>query len=895
MNYTLTFHQIDKTSLPLVGGKGANLGEMSAAGFPVPPGFCVTTEAFNRFVSTSPLMENLYRELDELNLDDLEALRNLGEFVRRHLQGLPIPQDVADAVINAWEQMGEGDAYAVRSSATAEDLPGTSFAGQQETYLNVIGKDNVINYVRMCWASLFTDRAIAYRSKNGFDHRKVALAVVVQKMIFPEVSGILFTADPISGNRKVITIDAGYGLGEALVSGIVSPDLYKVKAGQILEKKIGDKKIAIYGLPAGGTEKREIPEANAKMQALTDEQIIQLAEVGRQIESHYGAPQDIEWALAENEFYIVQSRPITSLYPVPEVTEPEFLHVLFSFGHQQMMTEALKPLAISALRTFFPFGKETAWSESRFMQEAGSHLFIDVTYLLHMPMGRRNMPKGIKNLDDLMSSAIIEFVKRPDFKAGIRKHPEIERSTRRNLRKVGLKVLHTIFVRDPQSLAPELNHFIEQTVALNIEKLAGTSGFKRVRAAREIVGSFAIEELFEVFPYPVTGVLTMKVLENLIRKWLGDTDLIPKLSQSFTGNVTTEMGLKLGDLAEAARPYPEVIAYLAQAKDEDFYTGLAKVAGGEVFLKAFDDFMTEYGMRCSGEIDITLPRWREVPTQLAPAILSHIRSSEPNEHRIRFKVGEREAVEAAAKILEAVSKTRGGFLKHRILARLIKVYRSTMALREHIKYMIIQHLEICREAILAEVEGLVRNGVLANREDVYYLSLAELEELVAEEDVSNGTGNFPIRVKKDLANLISERKDKYERDRKLTPPRVITSEGEILTGMRSAENLPPGALAGQPVSAGVIEGRARVVLRPEEGRLNKGDILVAPFTDPGWTPLFLSASGLVMEVGGLMTHGAVVAREYGIPAVVGVDGATKIIHDGQHIRVNGNLGYVEII
>lgn len=289
--------------------------------------------------------------------------------------------------------------------------------------------------------------------------------------------------------------------------------------------------------------------------------------------------------------------------------------MLFSFGHQQMMTEALKPMAISALRTFFPFGKESAWSESRFMQEAGSRLFIDVTYLLHMPLGRKIMPKGIKNLDDLMSSAITDFVERPDFKAGIRKHPEITRNTKRNLRKVLGRVLTTIFLRDPQSLAPELNNFIERTTALNKDKLSGTSGLQRIRAVREILGNFAIEELFEVFPYPITGVITMKIIENLIRKWLGNTDHTPKLSQSFHGNVTTAMGLKLGDLAETARPYPEVITYLAQAKNEDFYARLGSVAGGEIFLKELNTFMAKYGMRCSGEIDITLPRWREVPTQ----------------------------------------------------------------------------------------------------------------------------------------------------------------------------------------------------------------------------------------------------------------------------------------
>lgn len=294
--HVLDFQHIDQTCLSMVGGKGANLGEMTRAGFPVPPGFCVTTEAYRAWIEQSDRMEGYFRQLDDIEANDLNHIAELGQTIRHHLANLPMPGFVRTAILSQWRRAGEDRSYAVRSSATAEDLPTASFAGQQDTYLNICGEERLLQAIRECWASLFTDRAISYRAKHRFDHRAVHLAVVVQQMVFPEVSGILFTADPISGHRHTVAIDASFGLGEALVSGQVSADLYHVRRGRIIKKKIAKKQIGIFSVPEGGTVTQDLPSDMQEAPSLNDEQVIELAALGEKIQAHYdGTEQDIEW------------------------------------------------------------------------------------------------------------------------------------------------------------------------------------------------------------------------------------------------------------------------------------------------------------------------------------------------------------------------------------------------------------------------------------------------------------------------------------------------------------------------------------------------------------------------------------------------------------------------
>ncbi len=341
--------EIDQTQVAVVGGKGAHLGELSRIeGVRVPAGFCVTTDAFRRIMEDAPSIDDRLDRLSRLNPDDREAIRTLSAEIRRTLEGIVIPDDVAAAITRALARLGERAAYAVRSSATAEDLPTASFAGQQDTYLNVVGPAAILQHVSRCWASLFTERAVTYRLRNGFDHRKVHMAVVVQQMVFPQAAGVLFTADPVTSNRKVASVEASFGLGEALVSGLVNADVYKVRDGDIVAKAVATKQRAIYASPAGGTREQPIEPAQQEQPALTDAQVVQLAQLGRRIEAHFGCPQDIEWCLVDDGFQIVQSRPITTLFPIPEVGD-RANHVYVSVGHQQMMTDPMKPLGLSAV------------------------------------------------------------------------------------------------------------------------------------------------------------------------------------------------------------------------------------------------------------------------------------------------------------------------------------------------------------------------------------------------------------------------------------------------------------------------------------------------------------------------------------------------------------------
>ena len=345
--YVIGLQEIGETQLAVVGGKGAHLGELSRIeGIRVPPGFCVTTDAFRRIIRETPSIDDQLDELSRLNADDRESIRALSAEIRRTFEAIAIPDDVAAAITLALAAFGEHGAYAVRSSATAEDLPSASFAGQQDTYLNIAGPAAILEHVSRCWASLFTERAVTYRLRSGFDHRAVSMAVVVQQMVFPDAAGILFTADPVTSNRKIASVEAGFGLGEALVSGLVNPDVYKVRDGEVVAKAVATKRLAICASPAGGTQEDAIEAERQVQPALTDTQAVRLVRLGRQIEAHFGRPQDIEWCLLDDGFQIVQSRPITSLFPIPAAGD-RGNHVYISVGHQQMMTDPMKPLGLS--------------------------------------------------------------------------------------------------------------------------------------------------------------------------------------------------------------------------------------------------------------------------------------------------------------------------------------------------------------------------------------------------------------------------------------------------------------------------------------------------------------------------------------------------------------------
>ncbi|MGE6226561.1 phosphoenolpyruvate synthase [Paenibacillus chitinolyticus] len=859
----LGFQEMEKTQFSLVGGKGLNLGELSKLeGIQVPEGFCVTTAGYRKAIEQIETHQALLHRLTLLKADDRDQIGEVSGKIRQLIREAEIPSDVVTAVTHYLSRFGEEHAYAVRSSATAEDLPHASFAGQQDTYLNIIGADAILQHISKCWASLFTDRAVIYRMQNGFDHSQVYLSVIVQRMIFPQASGILFTADPITSNRKRLSIDAGFGLGEALVSGLVSADCYQVQEGEVVEKRIATKKLAIYGRKEGGTETVQLDPDQQKAQTLTEQQIVQLARIGRQIEAYFGCPQDIEWCLAHDTFYVVQSRPITTLYPIPEANDQEN-HVYLSVGHQQMMTDPIKPLGLSFYLLITPAR----------MRKAGGRLFVDVAPMLATPASRETFLNNMSS-DPLIIGAIKTIIERDFIKLvpDDQKGPSPGRSNSD--------------MRAPIENDPTIVSKLIQRSQASIEELKQNI---RTKSGPDLLDFILedIQQLKKILFDPQSTAVFMAAInasswinENM-KEWLGEKNAADTLSQSVPGNITSEMGLALMDVADVIRPYPEVIDYLQHAKEDHFLEELVKFDGGRETRDAIYDFLSKYGMRCTGEIDITRTRWSEKPLTLVPLILSNIKNFEPNAGKRKFEQGRREALEKEQELLDRLKQLPDGEQKAKETKERIDLIRNFIGYREYPKYGYISRYFVYRQALLKEAGRLVQAGVIHEKEDIYYLTFEELHEVV--------------RTNKRDDSIIGKRKDEYTLYEKLTPPRVITSDGEIITGEYERENLPAGAIVGLPVSSGVIEGRARVILNMEDANLEDGDILVTSFTDPGWTPLFVSIKGLVTEVGGLMTHGAVIAREYGLPAVVGVDNATKLIKDGQRIRVHGTEGYIEIL
>ncbi|MFG3299388.1 rifamycin-inactivating phosphotransferase [Micromonospora chersina] len=859
--YVLGLREVDETRVAVVGGKGAHLGALARIdGVRVPAGFCVTTDAFRRVLAEAPSIDDRLDQLSRLNPDDREAIRTLSADIRRTIEGAPLPHDVAAAITRALAELGEEAAYAVRSSATAEDLPTASFAGQQDTYLNVVGATAILRHVSRCWASLFTERAVTYRQRNGIDHRAVHMAVVVQEMVFPQAAGVLFTADPVTSNRKVASVEASFGLGEALVSGLVNADAYRVRDGEIVDRAIATKRLAVHALPAGGTQEQAIDPERQDQPALTDAQVVRLVQLGRRIEAHFGHPQDIEWCLVDDGFQVVQSRPITTLFPIPETGDGEN-HVYLSVGHQQMMTDAMKPLGLSMWQL-------TALAP---MQAAGGRLFVDATRHLASPASRAGFLEMAGRGDPLTRDALETVIERGFIPSGPDPAPS----------------------RTPAGGAPAP---IETDPAIVTDLIESSQA--SVAALQRDIGTTSGPALFDFLlaafdehkrllrdprsmQVIMAGMEATWWLNDQLQAWLGEKNAADTLTLSAPHNITSEMGLALLDVADVIRPHPEVVAFLQEAEDESFLAELAKLPGGPEARDAIGAYLDRYGMRCVGEIDITRPRWSERPSTLVPVILDNVRNFEPGASRRRFEQGRQEAAKKEKDVLERLRALPDGQRKAEETKRMIDRVRTFIGYREYPKYAIVSRYFVYKRALLSEAEGLVRAGVLRATEDIFYLTFAELHDVVRTHQADH--------------QLIQRRKDTFRWHQTLTPPRVLTSEGEGIAGAYRRDGVPAGALVGLPVSGGIVEGRARVILDLAEADLEPGDILVTPYTDPSWSPLFVAVDGLVTEVGGLMTHGAVIAREYGLPAVVGVEGATKLIQDGQRIRVHGTDGYVEIL
>ena len=815
----------EASSIELSGGKGASLSRLSQL-LPasVPGGFIITTEFFKKYI--------------------LPVVRSAQGDVKSAVSGLTLPEAAKKLIRDAYGELGDQTFVAVRSSATAEDLPDASFAGQQDTFLNISGLEDVTKAVVRCFASLYNQRAVSYRAKNGFEESEVQMAVVVQKMVAAKAAGVMFIADPMTSDRLTMAIEAVEGLGEELVSGRRIPVTWTIKNG--VKKRSGAKP------------------------CLTDPQVTALAAMGKEIEKSFGSPQDIEWCFDGQKFYIVQSRGITTLFPCPPSPDG-FKRCFISVGHLQMMTDTMLPLGMSLWGLMSKTVKIT---------EVGGRPYMEITHNLKGPVGKALVRLKLSNSDELMNSAFHQVLARKDYIRSIPKGQKSDFAIPRDTGKCFAAGFRIYRENDP-SVIDGYNRRMEAGITKTRKGLSGLTG----RAVIEYIAKDADSMMKSLFdpeglgPVIIAFFLT-KPIDKAGKLLLGRDSISVDVSKSIKGNISSEMGFYVSRIADAARDFPEVVKYLEASGDSFCVDELKKLPDGGRAAKAFEEFFLRYGMRCPGEIDISKPRFAEEPFKILPTVLADIRL--PKGHAEQMHRQGKQESDEAVKALVLAARKKWGAQKARKLAKQLSFYRNFLGLRESPKYYWMKRYWEYKQAILREAGKLVQDGRLRSVEDIFYLRLPELAGLLEGE------------YKPDYGKIDAMKAD-YEKYAFLTPPRLMFSDGEVVKGEYKRKT-PKGALAGLAVTSGIAEGRARVILDIKKAdKIEKGDILVTRFTDPSWTPAFISLGGLVTEVGGMATHGAVITREYGLPAVVGVTDATKRIKDGDRIRINGNQGYVEFL
>ncbi|HJE56906.1 MAG TPA: pyruvate, water dikinase [Nocardiopsis listeri] len=804
--------QARRDKAALVGGKAAGLGEMIAAGERVPPGFCVTTTA---------------------------------------LSSADVP---AREITEAYERLGGGP-VAVRSSATAEDLPEASFAGQQDTYLNVDGADAVVDAVRRCRDSLDNARAVAYREANEVDRSEARIAVVVQSMVDAATAGVMFTADPLTGSRSRIVVDAVPGLGTGVVDGTAEPDHHVLDGDRIVED------------PGG---------------CLSQEQVRALAAAGRRLQRLFRSPQDVEWAHdRDGGLWLLQSRPVTTLFPLPPQDVPDPPRLYMEIGNMQGMLRPFTPLGISLLervwtrwwRTFG--GPDETLGPTPFMVDIGRRLYADITSPLRSPLMRSGLARSMEVYGPRVRAAVEHLYDDPRF------------APRPGASFPMGAVLAMIAALLPPIVAGSVRALIDPPAARDraysaVDRWRSLRGPGAEAGAAERV-EWVLEDAFDTMLGPDlvkvvgpvgAGLLTTMAPAALLRG-VASREETDTVLGGAPHNVTMRMNLELWRIAERARAHDELFTATPPGELAERYLR------GELPDVGMAEFLDRYGHRTAAEVDIGVPRWREDPTQVFGVIAEHLRSpggeQAPDRRHAR-------AATAAESMLEELERraVRARPVRGLLAAFLMRRSRELAGMREYAKFAwLVPFAEMRRQLSMAG-EDLASRGLLDRADDLFFLEADELRS-AAREGV-------------DQRETVAERRRFHRRElRRRSVPATLLTDGTDVTTTLPRPPMVEGGFPGVPAAPGVVEGRARVVVDPAGARVEPGEILVAPTTDPGWTPLFMTAAGLVSDTGSAIAHGPTVAREYGIPAVVCVPDATTVIRTGDLLRIDGVEGTVTVL
>ena len=836
MTWIKHFAEIDDSDLPLVGGKGLNLGKLRVAGFLVPPGFCVTTDAYRTTVET----------VDTQNSEAVQAAT--------------LSESLQSEILAAYNQLG-ADSVAVRSSATAEDLPEASFAGQQDTFLNVSGAAGLLDKIKACWASLWSERAVAYRREHGIVDEELGMAVVVQTMVDAEVSGVMFTRNPTGGDELVI--ESNWGLGESVVSGEITPDHFMIsrQTGDLIRETVVSKRkmIAREGVQTVPIGQREIP-------SLQRGQVAELSKLGMQVDAFYGAPQDVEWAHAGGQFYLLQARPITTLTDAAEIEqlrrqEIEVLQkkadeggTVWSRYNLAEVLPAPLPMTWAIMQEFMSghggFGltcRELGFLPSRRFDEEG---------VLDLICGRLyfNLSREVEfNFHGFLFEHDFQQLKRDPNKAIYpQPTPNIKRSNALFWIKFPYYIVKAITAELKHSkLRKELDKLLSKKIFPTFEQYVQT---QRQVSLEELSDQEVIDKFYE---------WREKTLNDFAKDALKATVFASFSYQQL--EITLQKCFSENEARDLARL---LITGLEDDLTVDANLKMWEIAQGELTLK---DFLEKHGHRSVGEFELARPRWREDPDYVQQIIASF--RTNPDANPTKHLQNQKSNRETAERRLARLPVNKAAAFRKRI-NKALQLTQRYMPFRETAKFYLMLGYELIRKALLELDRRYQLDG------DVFYLVPDELNRLIEGED---------------LQSIIAERKTNRSRLLKIEVPDVIYSD--ILNRIGEPQAIEAkDEIQGVGVSVGVATGEAYVLRDAADAQIaDKDYILVCPSTDPGWTPLFLHASALVMEYGGMLSHGAIVAREYGIPAVVNIPAATQRIQSGQRLSVDGSRGIVSIL
>jgi len=870
MTYTAWFKEIRKDDVALAGGKGANLGELSRAGLPMPPGFVLVTRAYDAFVESSDLRDAIAKLASTSDSEDPEAFEEASQKIHTHFSGGKIPEEMAEEIRAAYERLSEDaeTAVAVRSSATAEDLAGASFAGQQETFLNVRGEEALMEAVKACWASLWTARAMAYRAHQGIDPATVSLAVVVQRMVESEAAGVMFTANPANGRRNEVAISAAWGLGESVVSGSVTPDSIVVEkgSGRVLSRETADKEVmTVYA--GSGTEERPVPEARRHQPVLDDEAAAELVGYGERIEKLYGAPQDIEWALAGSAFFIVQSRPITAL-PEPEADPPsdwsvpdqKALYVRASIVEQ--MPDPLSPLFADLIEG------AVVRSLRKLMDEfLGEHILREGDLGFPTINGYAYYYYSLAGMWHVSAKSGVAF--RILLRGG-------ERSVRK---------------RWHEYSRPLYRKTIEEWEARPPEDLSANRLFAGVRDLLD-AGAEYYTSVQTIIPLAASS----EAMFTAFYDWLVRREGDPPAQTLLLGFDSTPIRAEksLYNLGTWSREHSVLARALAGTPSdrapqllgmEDPPAGVDEGAWRE-WRSRFQAHLNRYGHTVYN-LDFANAVPADDPAPLFDTLKFYLRGEgqDPYERQKRTATRREEATTA---VLERLDPAR-----RRLFGRLLRWAQDAAPVREDALADVGLAWPVMRRMLLELGCRLVKAEAMESAADVFWLHQEEVKKLASSLDAGETRPGS-------LSEAVEQRKILWRGRRRVTPPQLLPKGTwvELFKGMMPAasDEQAGDTIKGVGASGGQVTAPARVLGGPKDfGQMRPGEVLVAAITTPAWTPLFAMASAVVTDVGGPLSHSSIVAREYGIPAVLGTGVATRRIRSGQNIRVDGDAGTVTLL